>query len=194
MRQIIRANRRLSVAAGNIEHIIRLAQARDAAPQTAHQFLPLCDRGAQMRGSRRQIAMMQIIRFDSIFDKSPHQRFQNSGIVIPEASGPVAPKGAEKLTVRLKAVKVEGGLPGFAEDEARLKKNLTGSPVSAAALFEAAGRRGERFTLTEPWSLLLLDDARVIHESTPIQPLIEGEGGWRDTLVVTCRAGAFQGD
>src|SRR5215468_1172419 len=61
-------------------------------------------------------------------------------------------------------------------------------------VFEANGRRGERFTMTEPWTLLLLDDARVIHESTPIQPLVEGEGGWRDTLVVTCRAGEFQGD
>jgi hypothetical protein len=37
---------------------------------------------------------------------------------------------------------------------------------------------------------LLLDDARVIHESTPIQPL--QAGGYRDTLVVTLRAGAFQ--
>ena len=60
-------------------------------------------------------------------------------------------------------------------------------------VFEAGGRRGERFTMTEPWSLLLLDDARVIHESTPIQPLVEGAAGWRDTLVVTCRAGEFQG-
>jgi len=61
-------------------------------------------------------------------------------------------------------------------------------------VFEAEGRRGERFTMTEPWTLLLLDDARVIHESTPIQPQDDGAGGWRDTLVVTCRAGAFQGD
>ncbi len=61
-------------------------------------------------------------------------------------------------------------------------------------VFEANGRRGERFTMTEPWTLLLLDDARVIHESTPIQPLREGEPGWRDTLVVTCRSHAFQGD
>jgi len=58
-------------------------------------------------------------------------------------------------------------------------------------VFEAAGPSGQRFTLTEPWSLLLLDDARMIHESTPIQPL--GEGGYRDTLVVTCRRGGFQG-
>ncbi|MBV7426937.1 2OG-Fe dioxygenase family protein [Acidovorax sp. sif1233] len=58
-------------------------------------------------------------------------------------------------------------------------------------VFEAAGPSGQRFTLTEPWSLLLLDDARMIHESTPIQPL--AEGGYRDTLVVTCRRGGFQG-
>ncbi|MGI4777669.1 MAG: 2OG-Fe dioxygenase family protein [Janthinobacterium lividum] len=64
-------------------------------------------------------------------------------------------------------------------------------------VFEAEGRRGERFTMTEPWTLMLLDDARVIHESTPIQPLggaSEAGGGYRDTLVVTCRASAFQGD
>jgi hypothetical protein len=60
-------------------------------------------------------------------------------------------------------------------------------------VFDADGRRGERFTMTAPWTLLLLDDARVIHESTPIQPLAEGTPGWRDTLVVTCRAQGFQG-
>ncbi len=58
-------------------------------------------------------------------------------------------------------------------------------------VFEADGPNGQRFTMTEPWSLLLLDDARVVHESTPIQPT--AGGGHRDTLVVTCRAGAFQG-
>jgi hypothetical protein len=59
-------------------------------------------------------------------------------------------------------------------------------------VFEANGPEGQRFTLTEPWSLLLLDDARMIHESTPIQPL--GEYGHRDTLVLTYRAAGFQGD
>ena len=42
-----------------------------------------------------------------------------------------------------------------------------------------------------PWTCLLLDDARVIHESTPIQPL--EAYGHRDTLVLTVRAGGFQG-
>ena len=57
-------------------------------------------------------------------------------------------------------------------------------------IFEANSSNGQRFTLTEPWTLLLLDDARVIHESTPILPL--AEGGHRDTLVLTYRAGGFQ--
>ncbi len=59
-------------------------------------------------------------------------------------------------------------------------------------VFEADGPHGQRFTLTEPWSLLLLDDERVIHETTPIQPT--APGGYRDTLVITLRAGGFQGD
>ena len=59
-------------------------------------------------------------------------------------------------------------------------------------VFEATGPNGQRFTLTEPWSLLLLDDERVIHESTPIQPT--GDGAYRDTLVLTYRSGGFQGD
>ena len=60
-------------------------------------------------------------------------------------------------------------------------------------VFDAAGPNGQRFTLTEPWSLLLLDDARVIHESTPIQPLQSTvHDGHRDTLVITLRAAGFQ--
>jgi hypothetical protein len=59
-------------------------------------------------------------------------------------------------------------------------------------VFDARGPAGERFTLTEPWSVLLLDDERVIHETTPIQPT--GPGGHRDTLVLTWRERAFQGD
>lgn len=57
-------------------------------------------------------------------------------------------------------------------------------------IFEATSSNGQRFTLTEPWTLLLLDDERVIHESTPIQPL--AEDGHRDTLVLTYRASGFQ--
>jgi hypothetical protein len=57
-------------------------------------------------------------------------------------------------------------------------------------VFESGGASGVRFTMHEPWSMLLMDDARVIHETTPIQP--HGKAGTRDTLVITYRAGGFQ--
>ena len=70
--------------------------------------------------------------------------------------------------------------------------NRQGIKGGETRVFEADGPKGQRFTLTEPWSLLLIDDERVIHESTPIQPT--GEGGYRDTLVLTYRAAGFQGE
>jgi hypothetical protein len=57
-------------------------------------------------------------------------------------------------------------------------------------VFAADGPAGLRFTLTQPWTTLLLDDERVIHETTPIQPA--APGGHRDTLVLTFRAHGFQ--
>ena len=60
-------------------------------------------------------------------------------------------------------------------------------------VFDVRGPQGVRFTLTEPWSVLLLDDARVIHESTPIQPVEGDTAAHRDTLVVTLRRDGFQG-
>ena len=60
-------------------------------------------------------------------------------------------------------------------------------------VFDARGPQGMRFTLTESWSVLLLDDERVIHESTPIQPLDPTQPAWRDTLVLTLRQRGFQG-
>lgn len=61
-------------------------------------------------------------------------------------------------------------------------------------VFDANGPDGQRFTLTTPWSLLLLDDTRVIHETTPIQPQPGAGDGHRDTLVLTYRAGGFQSE
>jgi len=57
-------------------------------------------------------------------------------------------------------------------------------------VFAAHGSTGVRFTMEEPWSMLLMYDARVIHETTPIQG--QGAAGQRDTLVLTYRARGFQ--
>ena len=69
--------------------------------------------------------------------------------------------------------------------------NRIGVKGGETRVFEANGPAGIRFTMTEPWTALMLDDERVIHESTPIQPVVAG--GHRDTLVLTFRAGGFQG-
>ncbi len=88
--------------------------------------------------------------------------------------GRPTPEGAHRDGVDLVAV-VLVGRDGIKGGETRV--------------FEADGPHGLRFTMTEPWSCLLLDDERVIHESTPIQPL--AEHGHRDTLVITARAKGF---
>ncbi len=59
-------------------------------------------------------------------------------------------------------------------------------------VFDAVGPQGVRFTLSQPWSALLLDDERVIHATPPMQPLDASRASWRDTLVLTFRRGGFQ--
>ena len=68
--------------------------------------------------------------------------------------------------------------------------NRVGIKGGETRIFEAGGSAGLRFTLTQPWSLLLMNDERMIHESTPIQPI--GPHGYRDTLVLTYRSNGFQ--
>jgi hypothetical protein len=94
-----------------------------------------------------------------------------------EGIGRPTPEGAHRDGVDFVAVLLVG------------RSNIKGGETR---VFEADGPDGKRFTMLEPWTLLLLDDARVIHESTPIQPI--GENGRRDTLVLTWRARAFQGE
>lgn len=59
-------------------------------------------------------------------------------------------------------------------------------------VFDAHGPAGQRFTMTERGTALLIDDERAIHESTPIQPVGNSALGHRDTLVLTWRRGGFQ--
>jgi hypothetical protein len=95
-----------------------------------------------------------------------------------EGIGRPTPEGAHRDGVDLVAVVFVG------------RHNVKGGETR---VFDARGPQGVRFTLREPWSVLLLDDERVIHESTPIQPLDPAQASWRDTLVLTFRSGGFQG-
>jgi hypothetical protein len=75
-----------------------------------------------------------------------------------------------------------------------LMVNRHGIKGGETRVFDTQSTTGVRFTLSEPWSLVLLDDARVVHDTTPIQPLSEALAahGYRDTLVLTYKAGSFQ--
>ena len=89
--------------------------------------------------------------------------------------GRPTPEGAHRDGVDFVAVILAG------------RRNVRGGETH---VFDASGSSGVRFTMQEPWSMLLMDDARVIHETTPIQP--DTEQGVRDTLVLTYRAKGFQ--
>ncbi|MBA4175468.1 MAG: hypothetical protein C0505_02730 [Leptothrix sp. (in: Bacteria)] len=92
--------------------------------------------------------------------------------------GRPTPEGAHRDGVDLVAVLLIG------------RENVKGGETR---VFDARGPQGMRFTLLEPFGALLLDDARVVHESTPIQPVDAERPAWRDTLVLTYRRGGFQG-
>ena len=61
-------------------------------------------------------------------------------------------------------------------------------------VFDAHGPDGIRFVMQQPLTALLLDDERVIHETTPLFPADDAApgSGLRDTLVLTYRARGFQ--
>jgi hypothetical protein len=71
--------------------------------------------------------------------------------------------------------------------------NRRGVKGGETRVFDANGPHGMRFLMQQPLTALLLDDERVIHETTPIQPADgEAAGGYRDTLVLTYRQAGFQ--
>jgi hypothetical protein len=92
-----------------------------------------------------------------------------------EGAGRPTPEGAHRDGVDFVALILVG------------RRQISGGETR---VFDARGPAGVSFTLQEPWSMLLMDDARVIHETTPIQA--QGASGARDTLVLTYRAGDFQ--
>ena len=135
-------------------------------PAWARLLVALAERGARLRGQP-----------DARWAVEAHP-FR---IDTAEGIGRPTPEGAHRDGVDLVAV---------------ILVNRTNIKGGETRVFDAQGPQGLRFTLTEPWSALLLDDERVIHESTPIQPLSTlgaNHTGHRDTLVLTFRLGGFQG-
>ncbi|WP_428490234.1 2OG-Fe dioxygenase family protein [Rhodopila sp.] len=64
------------------------------------------------------------------------------------------------------------------------RRNIASGVTS---VHDLAGHALGDFTLTEPLDAALVDDARVLHGVTPVEPLDPAEPGFRDVLVVTFR-------
>ena len=79
------ADRHLAEAAWNIEHILRLAKAREMTAQGSDEPPALLDRQAEMPRPLREIGMMQIIGLDAHLDKAAHQRRERFDIVVDAA-------------------------------------------------------------------------------------------------------------
>ncbi|WP_291589114.1 2OG-Fe dioxygenase family protein [Comamonas sp. UBA7528] len=144
-------------------------------------FAPMSDATVALPAWHQLVEQLAALS-SALFDRAPvpgpcYVEAHQFRIDTAQGIGRPTPEGAHRDGVDLVAV--------FLVNRAHIKGGET-------RVFEANGPAGQRFTLTEPWSLMLMDDARMIHESTPIQPL--QDGGVRDTLVVTCRRGEFQGD
>src|SRR5689334_4360958 len=76
---------RLAMPARNVEHIGRLAQPGYTATQGANKRLAIRDCRAQMAGTGREIAMVQVVGLDAVLDQRSHQRRERVRIVVDAA-------------------------------------------------------------------------------------------------------------
>ena len=147
----------------------------------ARHFAPIDE--AVLRGATMQAALALGLRCYATLQpaQAAHVEVHQFRIEAnPDSAGLPTPEGAHRDGVDFVAVFLVG------------RHEIRGGETR---VFDANGPDGQRFTLIEPWSLLLLDDTRVIHESTPIQPVDhDAPGGYRDTLVLTFRADGFQSE
>jgi hypothetical protein len=67
--------------------------------------------------------------------------------------------------------------------------NRTNIASGVTSVHDLAGWELGEFTLTQPLDAALVDDARVMHGVTPVEPLDPEAPGYRDVLVVTFRGG-----
>jgi hypothetical protein len=65
--------------------------------------------------------------------------------------------------------------------------NRTNIASGVTSVHDLAGTELGEFTLTQPFDAALVDDARVLHGVTPVEPLDPEAPGYRDVLVVTFR-------
>lgn len=133
---------------------------------------------AQTAWSRLLLALASTCSALDVDAQRWHVEAHQFRIDTTDGIGRPTPEGAHRDGVDFVAVLLVG------------RKDIIGGETR---VFDVAGPDGQRFTLDAPWSLLFMEDARVIHESTPIRPCQGATSGHRDTLVVTYRASGFLG-
>ena len=109
-------------------------------------------------------------------------------------AGPAHAWHVEVHQFRIEARRGENGQPtpeGMHRDGVDyvlvLLVNRTNIVSGVTSVHDLGGRELGEFTLTQPLDAALVDDARVMHGVTPVEPLDPGEPGYRDVLVVTFR-------
>jgi len=85
------------------------------------------------------------------FEPAPQPR--GGEVVIPEATGPEAPEGADQLFVHIGGVEVESGLPALRVQEQVLTAELVGKRISVAELF-AVARKLEQAYIAAGYALV----------------------------------------
>ena len=116
-----------------------------------------------------------------------------------ETLAPTRAWDVEVHQFRIEASAVEGGKPtpeGVHRDGVDyvlvLLVQRTNIASGTTTIHDAGGHTLGSFTLTQPFDAALVDDARLSHGVTPVEPIDPTRPAYRDVLVVTFRAAAPQ--
>jgi len=137
---------------------------------------------------------------DTVADSAPLRALLDLGQAVAEAR---APGEAWFIEVHQFRIEAAAGAPGFPTPEGvhhdgvdyvliamLARTNLAGGETLVT---DEAGRALARFTLQERLDAAFLDDRRVMHGVTPVQPADPARASCRDVLVITWKRGGPPG-
>lgn len=100
---------------------------------------------ALLMGATATVALSQTASQVTERDFAPPQQRLQGSLVFSGEPGLAAPPGAERLSIRIADVLVEGTLPGLEDETAQLRQRLTRGRIPASELFEAAAALEEAY-------------------------------------------------
>src|SRR5262249_34690241 len=83
--KVVRSDRRFAVPARNVEHVSRLTKPGEPAAQRTRESLALLDGRLPVRGARRQVTVVKIVRLYAALDQGAHELTQCLCIVVDAA-------------------------------------------------------------------------------------------------------------